>query len=223
MNSKHTTTQLNLCRIFLILLAAGLLAVLPAKADTLASYQGVFSPTFFATNSLVASDVTIAGLAGYGPYYMLTHDTGVSSAALALSLSPPNDYSYLEFSVTPQPGYSISLSSLDFDAEMYMGESQGLVASSSIGGLDQALSSFSISGSTWTSFSVDLSGSAFEDITTPTTFRILGYGPGQQWYETASVDNMNLIGTIAVVPEPSTLALSAVGGLVGLLLFRRRK
>jgi hypothetical protein len=71
-----------------------------------------------------------------------------------------------------------------------------------------------------TSESISLSGSSFQGITTPITFRVYAYGTASA-YEV--FENLNLNGSTAAVPEPTSMAYFGLGGLSLAAWLRRKK
>ena len=64
--------------------------------------------------------------------------------------------------------------------------------------------------------------SAYDSLTSAVTFRFYGWN-AEADSGTFSIDNVNIIGSVTVVPEPSTLALATLGGVACLFALRRKR
>ena len=133
----------------------------------------------------------------------------------------------LEFTVTPGAGTSLDLTSFTMDLANWSGGSgvQARVYTTAVDGtIDDGtadrVATFTVPGGqgAWpgSPFSVDLT--ALADVTTTTTFRIEVGGVGNDGRHTNGIDNITLNAT--VIPEPGSLALLGLGGL---LIARRRR
>lgn len=216
------------------------------RAAVLADYQFVQTNTS-GTSSTFPTNATLSNASGGNANVLLTtvrnnaayqpnsDGTGDLTAANAFT----NNY-YIEFTLTPSAGYSTSLTSLTF----LIGGSAGTVAynanfyvrsnlvgtgfDTNVGLLQTVAVPASASGTTLQgSATIDLSSlSAFQDVESAVIFRIYAYGdnlsPNTPTQNTRPrIDNLVLNGSVDAVPEPSTLALVAIG-LAGFTIFRRR-
>lgn len=137
------------------------------------------------------------------------------------------DANYFTFTVTPDVGQTISLSSLDFDAKA--GFNSGVRAfyvASSVGGFTAAnvLKSDSLTGTLGTSFagySIDLTGAAFQNLTSAATFRF--YIQADTTGRSLEFDNIVLNGTVSAVPEPAAAASLLGLAAVAFAVSRRRR
>jgi hypothetical protein len=125
---------------------------------------------------------------------------------------------YFAFTVTANSGHHLDLSSLIFDARGAGngGPPSGFQLRSSLDGFTANIASGSLSGSWGSSGSLNLSGSAFQNLST-ITFRI--YGVDNNNNGDIQIDNVILDGVAA--PEPATVALGVFGTGFALLSFGR--
>jgi hypothetical protein len=134
-------------------------------------------------------------------------------------------FEYVEFAVTPDPGYILSLTTLSFDVQRSVdkrtpGEKDGplLGQVQVFQGVGLALvdsQDFSLGGTTQ---SVTVNFLDFTTLEAETvTFRIYGWDAGHRngWLD---LDNITLGGTVRQAPEPSPATLM----LVGVMLFLGR-
>ena len=157
--------------------------------------------------------------------------TGGGSGSLSTAISVDD---YFSFIIDPDaPGAVMSLTSLDlnygytraggFDGKTFTAELltsiDGFTASDSV-----ALQSVSTDPPTatpsYTSWSIDLSGPSFQNITTATEFRFYLYDDTSDSNTIHRLDDIVLNG-IVTVPEPSSTALVGLGGLA--LMLRRKR
>ncbi len=155
---------------------------------------------------------------------------GWDGTSLATATSN-NDYYTLTLSAAS--GYKISYSSIDLNLTRGATSATAFVWQYQIngtGGFTSIGSPIDISGATSkTPYSIDLSGvSALQDVTGTVEFRIYAWGATTNsslffGASTGSTDYsaLNFNGTIAPVPEPSTLGLMGVGA--AFLVLRRKK
>lgn len=157
--------------------------------------------------------------------YVLPNELGIVTASGALNApTAVANASYFQFSVTPNTGSSLSLNSLTFRGATSNSSTpnNGYVVTSSVDGFSSILGSgaFPTSYPTYSMFSVDLTGSSFQGLTTETTFRVYTWKDSGS-NPAAAYDDVTLNGSVALVPEPTTLTVSLASGL--LLLGRRRR
>lgn len=154
--------------------------------------------------------------------------TGATSAPTGVSTS-----SYYQFTITPNAGYELDLTSLDFKAATGTPPWNviGYVVRSSVDSYAADLQTGTVPTqySSFSSFTVSLAGAAFQNLTSAVTFRIYSFkGAGSN--PALTYDDVTVNGTVAPlspppgVPEPATLSLVGVAAGIGLarLVVRRR-
>jgi len=138
---------------------------------------------------------------------------------------------YLEFTVTPDSGWMLNLDSLTFDGERHIVTANTNVSISLRSSLDnfgsvidkvegQAGTILGFSGNP-VSHTFDLSGTSFQGVTDPVTFRVVMWSDKDLTFRGFGVDDLTLNGETVVVPEPS--AAAAMLGLGGMGLLNRRR
>ncbi len=148
-----------------------------------------FAPTGITCNSNVAN--VFSGNASWGSVFSSTR--------------------YLEFTVTPATGYSLTISSLTFD---YFRSAAGATNTSVRSNADNyaadILSPFSV-GTGSTSGNIPLSGTGFTNLVAPITFRIYGWGGSSTG--DFRVDNVTLNGYL--LPAPTITSFTPTNGYTG--------
>ncbi len=216
-------------RLALVLMSAVVLAHGAVIVQYTAPVGNEFAPTTIGVNATAdnlnnsGSEATLqAGFAFLGAVY-LEGGSGVSYP-LADSLAAYAAGVYFQFSVTPDAGFLLSLSSLTFDvAKGGISSPRGWAVRSSVDGYSSEIATQEVATVQPTAafFGVDLSGAAFQGLTTPTTFRIYTYTPA--WGSGMFYDNITLNGASSAVPEPSTLLMLLLGlGACGWIRYPRR-
>jgi hypothetical protein len=216
----------------------GILASLVLAAASPALVQGQLTVYNFNSTStpLVASTVApgvTAGTMVLNPPWnwfwttpagtlQLNAGVGVNNAAESIAYYNPGqsptvgmDASFTLSSATP-----MNLSSLTLDGGYgNFANPAGYALESSVDGFSSIISTanFSQNVPAFSTYSVNLSGAAFQNITS-ITFKIFGYNAD---YGYEQFDNVTVNGTLGAVPEPGSLALAAMG-IAGLMALRRR-
>jgi hypothetical protein len=147
---------------------------------------------------------------------------GVTANNTLLSTAITNN-DYFEVTIGATEGNEISYSELTFDALVanVARSATEYAIVSSINGYTEAnvISSGSLT-TTSAGYTVDLSGTEYQNVDTDTTFRIYVWGAGSTASSSlTSFDNIEFTGT--VIPEPATIGMLGLGS-VALLAFRRR-
>lgn len=131
---------------------------------------------------------------------------------------------YFEFTLAPQAGYHLNLSSATFDFGASFSTSLliGWNLNSSVGGFTQvtaiASASFASSGQAANAFTqqtIDLSGAQFQNLSSAVTFRLYLSDSSSSAASQVRFDNLTVNGT-AAIPEPAVTTMMGFG-LVGLL------
>ena len=228
--------------------AAGLTLAGTASAATLVQYGFEDSNDRLGPGTLIAgitaSDLSVVGAT---PRYtgpggnpadnsFVTNEPTPAEMQTQLSLSygqldtqPPDDDQYVQFTLTPDAGNTIT-----FDAgDAFTFQSAGgggtaptvgffnLVVDAG-GGFQSVGTVMNTSGidQDYETFSYDLSG--LGDVAGPVTFRLqIADGGGGNQNNSLEIDDIRANGTVTVIPEPAS-ALAGVVGL-GLLAGRRRR
>ena len=230
---ERTMGFLTRTRLVLPLLAAAL----AARSDVLVQYtlpaSSLLPTTTSArlTASAIDDDTARSEFAGFimgnnnhggeGLYFSILWSSPTPAAAAAHD-------TFFEFTLTPQAGAALSLTSLTFGgaaAAQFPGspssDPTGYALRTSLDGFsaDVASASFPTISPTLSPISVPLAGTAFQGVG-PVTFRIYTYTPiaGQA----ALYDTLTVNGSVVnATPEPSALAVVSLGAL-GTLRRRRR-
>lgn len=128
---------------------------------------------------------------------------------------------YFSFTITPDAGYELDLASLTFKAARGgTSTPRGWVVRTSADAFasDLAASDVATVRPTWTDYTVSLTGTQFQDVTAPLTFRFYVYSPAAG--STIEFDNITVNGeVVAVIPEPAA-GIMIIAGMA--LLINRR-
>jgi hypothetical protein len=219
-------------------LAAGLLPAAPAPAQVVVQYD--FSNTTAAstsadpssTNPNVTGSATVSGPNILQDYSLPDYGFQVLRAAVTNTATPDEASAvaggtYWSFTVTPNAGFAMSFSHLDFSVARggaatprtwYLYSSiDGFTTGSSLGSADVTTQRPTLSPAT-----VDLSAARFQGLTGPVEYRMYISTPGTG--QSLEFSNVTLNGTVAPVPEPASLALAGaavLGWAAGRRLARR--
>lgn len=177
----------------------------------------------------------------------ISRGAGLAASNLANSFSSNNfstdsttleqailDDDYLTFSISPQSGYQVSLSTLDVNFRRSSTGPNTFQWAYSIDGfttnnvnIGSEISFTSTATDGVAQSQISLAGiSALQSITGTATFRLYGYGSAGGTFAIGRLtgNDLSINGIVTAVPEPSTYA-AILGGvaLVGVMAIRRRK
>lgn len=170
--------------------------------------------------SAVFSGTSASGISGDKSLAVQNLTTGSESAAVSGN-------EYIEFTLSADTGYTLNLSNLTVDLQR--SNSPGAASdwfvrssldsyASTIGTNSSAIPVFS---DPFANFEIDLSGAAFQGLTSDVTFRLYGYG-GANTNSSLRHDNLVINGS-AVIPEPASAATLLVGAAAFVAIFARGK
>ena len=189
-----------------------------------------YSPTTLAGGLDGTMDMAIKDTAGN--ITMTIRDTSASATPPTLRIDPDGSAAslteavqndkFFQFTIEPQGDLRLNLLSLEFDAGRGgSGTPRGWGLFSSVDNFAAEIATQAVGTvePDLTHCFVDLSDSRFQGLGGELTFRMYVFSPADG--NSLEFDNITLMG--AVVPEPSTVALLAVGLLGTLIGLRRRK
>lgn len=212
-------------RIFVLLLTMHITAISGQAADILTyAFSGAspLAPTTVDSNA-TATDVNFTGSSAsqfaLANYLAINVPVNTTNAATAVS-----NASYFQFGITPNAGFKIQMAELSFQGATGVSPSSniGYVLRSSLDGFasDIQFGNVPTQFASFTTFTVNLSGSSFQNLATQTTFRLYTWN-GSSSNPALAYDNVVLRGTLTTVPEPGTVAL--IGVAIPVLAFTARK
>lgn len=167
----------------------------------------------YTTGQTFDPNITVSGI-GRGPGIAGNNANDRYNANSWNTVSIDTD-AYFTFTLDANTGYEI-----DFTSLVYTGQASGtgptsFVVRSSIDGFTSNIATPGV-GAT-----IDLSGAAFQNLTTPVTFRIYGFGASAAT-GTYSINDFTFNGTVVSVPEPASYAM-CIGGVGMMFALIRRK
>jgi len=183
-------------------------------------------PTSTALN-VTASDINLTGsgasLRGAG----LQSDVVFLGRLLSTASASVSGDRYWQFTVTPDPGYQLDLTSFSFDvARGGASAPRGWELRSSVDGFASTLGTGEIPTvrPTFTSLLVAFSGPSFQGLTTATSFRMYGFMPAEGEFLGIYFDNVQIDGSVlTAVPEPAETAAMIGLGLGAFAWLRRNR
>lgn len=169
-----------------------------------------------------ASDVSFSGsVAQQGAFGADLLAVVPNSTSTTAALAVANN-SYFQFTVTPNAGQAMNLTSLTFNAVFGDLPPAGFVLRSSADGYATNIDSQLVTANDYQNpafYTEDLTAAAYQNLTDPISFRVYSFGLRPD--RTAMFyDDLTLNGTFTPVPEPATLLAVAA---VGLAVARRRR
>ena len=187
--------------------------------------QTIFSNTITGTNpnsfnpytegQVTVPNITASGI-GRGSGLSGSNANNRYNASGWTTLSSPDENDYFEFTLTPNPGYAIHLDEFIYTGQASASGPVNFSLRSGMDGYTADIGAPTAAGST-----IDLSGAAFQDLATPVTFRLYGWG-GTSSAGTFSINDFSFTGTVSITggtPIPSITfnsALTAFNSVVGL-------
>lgn len=188
--------------------------------------SGIPHSSVYAAPLTVASSLTNSGVQGVN--HMEAYQTNGWSAA-----STPDLAKYITFSVAPDVGYQLHIDRFDIDLWQSLGQYQ--VQKFALRWNGDSFANDLVSGAiqvvtenpTNSTYSFSLAG--LDRLTTPSEFRLYFYDVAEPGLNSALIsmgtlgNGISLYGSVASVPEPSQLALTAAGLILIALVVRRSK
>ncbi|WP_379965023.1 InlB B-repeat-containing protein [Epilithonimonas sp. UC225_85] len=164
------------------------------------------STGFYTTGDVKNANIIVSGISkGSGITGAAANDR-YSASAWSTTTLDANDY--FEFTLTPNTNYKI-----DFDSFAYTGQISGGASNhafrSSLDGFISNIGTPTVSGTT-----INLSGAAYQNITTPITFRFYTYGVSAST-RTFSINDFDFKGNVLAACVPASLTAFPTTGPAG--------
>ncbi len=224
-------------RTTILLLASAVMSMLaaPSYAAVLAQYD--FQNTRSSTDSdLNSAASTFDNGPGFNTssYYTSSPSSGGNRSLPTVSTitdgtneaGAVSNNDYYTFTLTPNAGYSASLTDLTFKLAVYgTGSTANFAVYSSVNSFSSNIGTATTSNTTsFDTATISLAAPQFQNLTSAVTFRIYIWDNQNDSTKGDLLDNVILNGNLAAVPEPSTWAMMGLGaGLLGAAQRFRRK
>lgn len=196
----------------------------PSLNAQIVSYQ---FDTDSLTPSSVDATVTAGPLSPGAGLNPLTFAEGNPSSGKAVSASSwtvggfnPAGNDYVEFTVGPKVGFTLSLTGVELDSRRSSTGPVNWQLRSSLDAFAASLGSAAPGNGTWTANQTVALNGAFAALASEVTFRVYGYNASGT-SGTLRLDNLEVLGIATPVPEPADLGLAAAFGAFGFGLVRR--
>ena len=190
----------------------------------------------FSFNGAAGSELTIAPDAQptYATVSSMSRGTGLTASSSAgtfsssgwTTSSSPDAADYYSFSIAPNDGGQLSLSTLTLDERRSSTGIRDWSIRSSLDNFTADLSHFAVpdDANTRTGQATSL-GASFEGLLTGVEFRIYGYNSESSGSGTWRIDNVTLAGSysFSAVPEPEEYALTVGAGLFAFAVLRKAR
>lgn len=207
----------------------------PAHAPTFAAAGVQVTPVRDPTDAVALEIAALPTRPDRWPYLRVVPGAGALTPAGSLGAGK-----YFEFSITPDAGTAVDLTSLTFNAakggstgtrgffvrssaDAYAGTLAALGAPTALVANDVGYN-LATGRPTYTAVTIDLSAPAFQNLTpgTPLTFRFFTFASTSG--NSVDIDDLSINGTVVVgTPDPSALLLPAAAAGPALLGRRRRR
>jgi len=147
---------------------------------------------------------------------------------------------YFSVTLTPLSGYTLNLDSIAFTIQRSGTGIRNYAVRSSLDGFAANLSAsispanaaLSVDGANNFQWVLDATTTAqngslitlssdYDALSSAVTYRFYGWN-AEGLGGTFSIDNVNFLGSVTTIPEPSTMALAVIGGFAGLFAMRRK-
>jgi hypothetical protein len=180
-----------------------------SPAATIADYllNGIATSSDSETNSSAGS-ITATGIT-------LGHATVGGQQGLDTTANAVANGDYYSFTVTASPGFQLDLNggTLTLQDRTTTAGTFNYSVYSSVDSFTSSLGNFSLAtANAWTGRTVNLSGAAFDDLST-VTFRLVLGDNNNAASRHLYLDNIQLNGVVVVIPEPSACSVVLLGGL----------
>lgn len=213
------------------LLAVALFTSVSHAQITTYNFNGAPGDQASTAASGVAANLTSTAISrGPGLFSFLAGSANSINAYGWTTGAAPGTNDYYTFTIAPNSGFKVSFTNIQYNVQRDGdGPTTGVVRSSLDGFASNIGSPFAIT-TTATEQTINLSGVAYQNLTSPIEFRIYGYnssgffGTFRLQYSSTGAPGVQVNGSVAVVPEAETYVFASLGiGLVGIGYFQHRR